>query len=409
MPKLLATNSSYIPFLLVILQIACWAEMDLFVPSLPEMMYHFGVTEQVIQLVLSINFLGFFISSLFVGPMADAFGRRPVLLAGAALFAFGGLLAVFAPTIELFLCARLIQGLGVAAPAVVSVAVICDMYNGEKQVKILSLINSIVTITMAVAPIAGAYISAAIGWRANFAVIALLAILGLLAVLFFVPETLNPEQKRTFKVGDLIKNYVRLLKAPQFLGPALSLCAMVTPYFIYIGLIPLLFMDHMNIPMNEYVFYQSAVVGTFSICSLLVPQATKHFDMMSLTRKSLVLASVSAVLLFAHGLLLADNALSITILMSFYAMGLVLVCSVMFVQGVNAFDDLRASASSLLQGMRMLMLAIGTAISGAVYNDTYAPVGTQTVIFVLVGVACCWPFVKSSALQSKNEVTFSAH
>ena len=80
---LLSRQSILVPFLLVILQVACWAEMDLFAPSVPQMMHHFGVSESIIQLVFSINFFGFFLSSLVVGPLADALGRRPLLIYGS--------------------------------------------------------------------------------------------------------------------------------------------------------------------------------------------------------------------------------------------------------------------------------------------------------------------------------------
>lgn len=109
--------------------------MDLFVPSLPQIMRYFETTEQVIQWTFSFNFFGFFITSLFCGALSDAIGRRKVLLFGTALFVLGSVLTVTATRIELFLLGRLVQGIGVSAPAVVSMAMIADMFEGPVFVR----------------------------------------------------------------------------------------------------------------------------------------------------------------------------------------------------------------------------------------------------------------------------------
>src|SRR5688572_12725003 len=135
---LLNRESPLIPVVLITILIGCWSELDLYAPSFPQMMHYFATTEQAMQWTLSLNFLGFFFASLLCGPLADAFGRRPVILVGSLFFLLGSLVCVAATSIEIMFLGRFIQGLGVSAPVTVCMAVIADIYQGERQVRLLS-------------------------------------------------------------------------------------------------------------------------------------------------------------------------------------------------------------------------------------------------------------------------------
>jgi DHA1 family bicyclomycin/chloramphenicol resistance-like MFS transporter len=398
----LSKTSALIPFILVILQVAAFAEMDLFVPSLPQMMYDFETTESVISWVLSLNFFGFFVSALFCGPLADAYGRRRILIAGSALFALGGLVSVVAPSIELFLFARFIQGVGVSAPVVLGIAIIGDLYQGERQVRLLSTINSIISITMSSAPLLGAVITSHLGWRANFGAIAILAFVGLFLAVALVPETMPEEHKRDFKVQDLVVNYKRLLFSKEFMIPTLGLCLMVTPYFVFVGMASLLFIDEMGVPMNQYVYYQGSVAGMFAFCSLMVPTLSKRVNLQKWTYASAFVTLAAALLLTLQGALFVDRPLPISVLMGIYCAGLVLPVTVLFVRAMEVFADLRGSASALAQSIRMLSMGLGSAIAGWTYNGTYAPLGWQTGIAVTVACLMILPILKASAANTET-------
>lgn len=195
---LLRRESLWIPVILLVILIGSWSELDLYAPSFPTMMHHFGTTEQMMQWTLSLNFLGFFFAILLCGPLADAFGRRGVILWGSAIFVVGSFICLLASNIEAMLVGRLIQGIGVSAPVTVCQAVIADIYRGEKRVRMLSRTNSVITITMALAPIFGVYLTEHFGWHANFVVIFGMALMGGLLIYLFVPETLYKEERRPF-------------------------------------------------------------------------------------------------------------------------------------------------------------------------------------------------------------------
>jgi len=229
MPLNRAKPSPLVFLSLVLLLVFCWIEVDLYAPAFPQLRRAFGTTEEMVQLTLSLNFLGFFVSSLFVGPLADSLGRRPVLLTGSGIFVAGSLLCVVAPTFPLLLAGRVLQGLGVAAPIALAATILGDLYDGERQVKLFSLLNSLVTITMASAPLLGAWLSETWGWRANFVLILAGSLLATLVVMVILPESHAPEHRQPFSLGLMAQNCGTLLRSRFFLATSFGLVLMATP------------------------------------------------------------------------------------------------------------------------------------------------------------------------------------
>lgn len=368
--------------------------MDLFVPSLPEVMRYFGTTEQVIQWTFSFNFFGFFISSLFCGALSDVLGRRVVILAGTALFVLGSFFTVTATSIEMFLFGRLIQGIGVSGPAVVTMAILADLYEGTLFVRWTSLLNCCVTITMALAPICGAYLTQYFGWRSNFGVIAGLALMGLVLVYVFVPETLHKHHRKPFHVKTLIANYQRLLTSKKFMNPMMGLGFLITPYFVFVGIISLLYLNELKLPMQEYVVYQGSIVAVFALFSLIVSIWGEKLNLDRLLKLSIWACIVIAACLLLHGLFLPDSAFSLTSMMCVFAAACVVPCTVLYVRAIDVYPDLQASSSALFQSSRMLMLSIGTAITGSAYNGFYAPIGLITGFCILMAAILIVPLLK---------------
>jgi len=398
---LLKRESLWVPIILVIALIGCWSELDLYAPSFPLMMDFYHTSERVIQLTLSLNFLGFFSASLLVGPLADAWGRRPLILGGALLFVIGSAVCAFAPTIEFMLLGRFIQGMGMSAPVIVCQALITDIYEGPTRMKVLACINSAITIIIALAPIIGVYLTSNFGWHSNFFALLFSALVGLVLIAFLVPETHAHTQRINFSLTNLVKNYIFLLKNKDFLMPVLAMCFFLTPYFVLIGIMPLLFMQKLSVSINEYAFYQGSVVGLVSALSLTIPLLMMRCDMSKLVGIStwLSLGALSAA--FVVSLLIPDNPLIIIIFMWLYIAGITIPPTFLFVSAMDKFPELRASASSMIQSIRMLTMALGTALCGLVYNGTFMPVALIMLIFVFLAAYITTIILRRQAMLNK--------
>src|SRR3954463_13054884 len=108
--------------------------MDIMLPALPHLGAAFEIADgNRLQTVLSVFLLGFGVAQFAIGPLSDRFGRRPILLGGMAVYCVASILAVVAPSFELLLVARLMQGLGTAATRVIAVSIVRDCYAGRRM------------------------------------------------------------------------------------------------------------------------------------------------------------------------------------------------------------------------------------------------------------------------------------
>lgn len=141
---------------------------DLYLASLPHLATDFGVPPAAVQQTLSWFVAGFGIAQLISGPLSDRFGRRPVLLAGLAIYIAASLACAVAPTLSLLVAARFVQAIGCCTAAVVARALIRDVYAPEEGARMLAKASSLLSLAPIFGPVLGGYLQVAFGWRAAF-------------------------------------------------------------------------------------------------------------------------------------------------------------------------------------------------------------------------------------------------
>ena len=178
--------------------------IDAMLPALPDIAATLSpAAPNAAQLVITSFVLGMGIGTLFAGPLSDAFGRKRVIMFGSALYALAALACYFAPSLEMLLLARVVQGIGAAAPRTVSIAMIRDLFSGREMAKIMSFVMMIFTVIPAVAPLMGQGIIAIADWHAIFlAYIAFSAII-MLWMGLRQPETLPLTARRPLHIASL--------------------------------------------------------------------------------------------------------------------------------------------------------------------------------------------------------------
>ena len=179
--------------------------IDAMLPALPEIAATLSPeAPNRAQLVITSFVFGMGLGTLFVGPLADAFGRKPVIYAGTALYALTALACYFATTLETLLIARVLQGASVAAARVVSMAIMRDLFKGREMAKIMSFVMMVFIMVPAIAPLLGQGIIALAGWHAIFLVYILFAAVIILWFGLRQPETLPKENRRPLDFGILL-------------------------------------------------------------------------------------------------------------------------------------------------------------------------------------------------------------
>ncbi len=253
--------------------------IDAMIPALPDIGSELGVTtENMRQLVVVAYFFGFGVGQIFWGPLADRFGRKPILAIGVALYAGFGLLCGIAGTFELLIAGRIAMGASAAVTRVLVTAMVRDLFEGEEMARVMSLVFMVFMVVPMLAPNIGQGILLVADWRAIFLVLAGYGASILLWSLIRLPETLHPEFRRALNAGEIWAGVRTAASDRLSIGYTLALTAvfgMLTGYISSIqqivfdvfdsgGLIGLVFAAIAG-PMVFASWGNSRVVGRFGL------------------------------------------------------------------------------------------------------------------------------------------------
>jgi DHA1 family bicyclomycin/chloramphenicol resistance-like MFS transporter len=208
--------------------------LNMFVPSMPGLRSEFGVSYGVVQLTLTLYIIGMAVCQLAYGPLSDRFGRRPVLLAGMALFVVASLLAAFATSIAMLIAARLLQAIGGASGLVLSRAIVRDLYDRDRSASVLGYITMAFVVAPMLAPTVGGLLDQVAGWRSIFVLLALLGAVAFAATWHKLPET-NRNLAPSIRLAGLASGYMALLRMPSFLAYGLTLGFSSAVFFAFVA------------------------------------------------------------------------------------------------------------------------------------------------------------------------------
>jgi MFS transporter, DHA1 family, multidrug resistance protein len=208
--------------------------LNILVPALPGLAAKLAADPASVQLAISLYLLGLAAAQLVFGPLADRFGRRPVVLAGLALATAASTAAIFAASITGLVVARVAQSLGASTGQTIGRAIIRDLYDREHAASMIGLVTSVVVLMPMVAPLIGGVLDTLFGWEAIFAFTAIVSFTVFAWAVLELPETRNaalaPDSPRHFRadVGALASN-------PRFFGYALCAGLGSAPFFSFLG------------------------------------------------------------------------------------------------------------------------------------------------------------------------------
>ena len=192
--------------------------IDAMLPALPAIGKSFAVENpNNLQLVITLLFIGMFFGELLFGPLSDSLGRKRALGIGIVIFCIGTIVAMSAASLQVHLLGRIIQGVGVSGPKIISRAMIRDQFEGNNMARVFSFVMTVFIFVPMVAPILGQAILVVAGWRAIFLLFLGIAVWSYLWILLKQPETLPLSNRKPIKLEDLLKTAVLILKHPLVL------------------------------------------------------------------------------------------------------------------------------------------------------------------------------------------------
>ncbi|MEE9313696.1 MAG: multidrug effflux MFS transporter [Rhizobiaceae bacterium] len=225
--------------------------MNIFLPMLPAIGTDLNVPPSVAQYVLTIFLAATAVVQLFVGPLSDRFGRRPVLLCSLLIFLVATLVCIFAPTIEILLFGRVLQAAS-ATSMVLSRAIIRDLFSRSKAASMIGYVTMAMAVIPMVTPTVGGYVGAYYGWRATFVVLFVVVAILFALIYFDLGETHTPRRN---SLSEQVSDYITLLKEPSIWGYILCATFGSGAYFAFLGGAPFVGSDIIGMSSTDLGFY----------------------------------------------------------------------------------------------------------------------------------------------------------
>ena len=362
------------------------AALHVLVPAFPLLATDFDAAPAGVQLVLTLFLIGIATGQLVYGPVSDRFGRRPVLIAGLALFLVGTVLCGVAWSLPTLIIGRTLQALGGCAGMVLGRAIVRDVYDRERSASALATIMMVMSLAPSLSPAIGAYLAEWGGWRADFVLLGIVGAGILIVIALKLEETHTPAP---VNLVGMIGSFILLLRSPAFLSVACATAFTSASWFTFLASAPYLLAELLHEPPSTYGLM------------ILLPMAGYILGNAAVVRLSALLGSVRLFILglalsLASGVMLALWCLGgLTPWALFVPMAISSVGNGMsqppgVAAGLSVYPRIAGAASGLLGFTQMTIAALGTLLLGLLPRDNVvamvAVVGASLALAFLFGL-----------------------
>lgn len=374
--------------------------MALFTPAMTEIVHAFDTTEAAVKMTLSLYFAGFALAQLVCGPLSDGFGRKPVALAFMAIYLVASALALFAPTIELLIAARFLQGVGAAVGVAISRAIVRDLFTNDRSARIMNLIGLILGIGPAFAPTLGGVTMELFGWHAIFALMLLLGIAIVVVIHFALVETVARDMSRV-RPGAVVRSYSQLLRSGYFMSSGLALGGAIGAFYTLAVVLPFILMGRLGLSPTQFGLGMLLQSGAFFSGSLVVRRAMGIYGAYRIMPAGLAFIAAGSIALAV--LLRVAEPTFITVMgpVALYAFGAAFIMPAMSTASLAPFPHIAGAAAALGGFLQMGGGLVGGLLAG-LFTDPVTAIATVVPGLGLLAIICWvwWRSLPEPALAS---------
>lgn len=352
---------------------------DMYIPALPAIARDLGTTPGAVQLSLTAFLVAFAVGQLLVGPVSDGIGRRPMLVAGTALFALASVGCALAPDVVTLVVARVAQGLAGAAGAVAGRAMVSDVTSGTRMAKVFGTLAAINAIGPVIAPLAGGAVLTIGTWRLMFVVLAVLGAVFFVAVVLRFRETLPPERRGCVGFAANGRRIRELLAIPRFRAYVLSGVLSTVGFFAYIATSSFVFQSEYGFSEGLYTLVFATNASMMIITTLLFGRLVGRVTEDALLTLGLVVGTLGATAVVVSAILdLGPVPVWCALAVVTAAWGFVLPAAMTRTQHVGSAHP--GTAAALQGGLTFGIGGLGTPLAGALGGTALAMGGVMAAL-----------------------------
>jgi MFS transporter, DHA1 family, multidrug resistance protein len=364
-----------LPTLIIVSMIGPLA-LNIIMPSMPGLAAALQASKAEVQLTLSLFLAAQAVSQLFIGGLADRYGRRPVLLVALALYLCASVAAAFATSILMLIGARILQAAGSTAGLTLSRTVVRDLAPRDSAASMIGYVTMGMVVAPLVAPALGGYLDDTFGWRAIFLACAVLGVAASLAALTQLPET-RPASIVGQGMVDVLRRSALMVRNRRFMGYALGAGLTSAVFFAFLGAAPYLVVEALALPKTSYGIWFICLSGGYMIGNFCSGRFSERYgvDRMIMFGNIIGMVGVSLVLTLAFLPTMTPAAIFLPNLLMAIGNGFLLPNAI---AGAVSVDPKAAGAASGVVGfMQMGMGAVASYVSGQITTTSSLPMAAM--------------------------------
>lgn len=361
---------------LVLYQFLTYIANDMIMPGMIHVIDSFHGDESAIATSLTAYVLGGASLQIFLGPISDRFGRRPVMLTGAALFFIFTLLIACSNSIGQFLLARFFEGMGLCFIGVIGYATLQEIFSEMDAVRLISILANISSLAPLLGPLAGATFILYFSWRGIFILIGAFALLALWGLWRFMPEPIGAIKKdgqtipRVSLAPKIVfSNYKQLLTNPGFMTGAIAAGLLNVPCIAWIAISPIIIITDANLSVIDYALWQLPIFGAGILGNWYLRKLTRTKTLKQIILAGSVFVSFGLLMTYLLPVLFSTYFLWLIPGLTLYGFGLGVVSGPLNRYVLFSTTVSKGTAYAMISMVSMCALGFGVEVGKHVYAN----------------------------------------
>jgi MFS transporter, DHA1 family, multidrug resistance protein len=336
--------------------------IDTLFPAFPDVARDFAVTPLAMQQTISAYLLSYALMGVMHGPLSDALGRRPVILAGTVLFALASVGCALSDSLPELLAYRALQGMSAGVGLIVGRAIIRDCLDGDAAQRLMAGVSMIFSIAPAIAPIIGGWIIGFAEWRWIFWFLALFSLALFATVALLLPETHPKSQRMPLAPRRLAGESWAIARNPQFLRLSLAGGFNFGALFLYIASAPVFVLDILRLNAQQFGWFFVPAITGMTLGAFTSGRLAGRLSRSQSVELGFAICALSAVANLSYTLLVALPTAPWAVLpLALNAFGIALVFPILTLAVLDLYPGKRGAASSM---QAVVGLSLNAAVAG---------------------------------------------
>jgi len=385
---------------ILIIELLAGIETSIVVPTFPQLIAEFGLTTFDVELTLGVNMFALCLAAVFIGNLSNIFSRKYLLFYGTMLFIGSTVVCMCAGAFWQLLLGRFLQGIGVSAACVIPYTIISDSYDVSEQPAVFGKINAGLTLMIAASPIIGSMITMKYGWRANFVLLLIVAIITAILSIVMIPHNKKDVKVNTSVIKSMFlpQDYLSIVKNVVSMRYIFVICFLMITYWVFLGMSSVLYVRDMHVTLKEFALHQGSLTLTFAMLSFSSGFFINKFGQRRCLQVAGIILGTFAVAVLCAVIMKVSTPIYVTLIMQLLSFGSTFPISILYPRVLNSMPRHKEKIVAFIVAFRQILAAVILQIAGYFHEGTFTSIGISMIATLLI-----MGYFASSIVRAQSE------